>query len=138
MGKKNTTINRNVSVSDFQVWRANNDKTVKHLRKSITERVGGQYLPRALSKETRKKILLSLTERRTNETVIDSLEHTKVRSWIAERCNFEYNPNDDRHYGFLKEELQKIEFVLQQREINNEYEVEAENPKRCKRMRIDK
>jgi len=138
MGKKNTTINRNVSVSDFQVWRANDDRTVKELRQSITRRVGGQYLPRALSKETRKNLLLSLSEREVSESVISSLEHKKVRLWIAEKCNIEYEPSEERHYGFLKKELQKIEYVLKEQNINKDVKIESDNPSRCERMRIDK
>jgi len=138
MGKKNTTINRNVSVSDFQVWRANDDRTVKELRQSITRRVGGQYLPRALSKETRKNLLLSLSERDANESVISSLEHKKVRLWIAEKCDIEYEPSGKRHYGFLKKELQKIEYILEERNINKDVEIETDNPSRCERMRVDK
>jgi len=130
MDKKNNTINRDVSVSEFQIWKANSNKTVSELRESITKRVGGQYLPRALSNETRKRILLQITNTRNITKIVDELNHIKVRSWIAEGYDFNYNGNGNRHYGFLKEELQRIEFKLQQMGVEKQYEIETENPDR--------
>lgn len=133
MDKKNTTINREVSISKFNQWRAEDTRNTSNIRKSITKRVGGVYLPRCLSSETRKYIIRNLTE--TSETLIEQLNHIKQRYWISELCEFQYCGDNGRCYTFNKIELQKIDFTLKQNNINQNSDIEEEPP-RIKRMRI--
>lgn len=134
MEQENNAINRNVSISDFHQCRATDSRTTSEVRKSITKRVDGTYLPRSLSPETRKEIIQNLVN--TSTSLINNLNHIKQRHWISELCEFDYNGDKGRCYTFNKAELQKIDFTLKKRDINKEGEVD-ENPERIERMRIE-
>lgn len=129
--------NRDVNVTEFTIYKANNNRTRDELRQSITKRVGGQYLPRAISNETRVNIIKSLDPEPVYNSILESKNHIQLRKWIGDICGFDYDytkENCTRAYTLNRNELQHIDYMLDKHDIDGDFEINTENPKRVERM----
>jgi len=124
------------TTTPFQKWRARDNRNIKKIRRDIASKVNGKFLPTALSKTTRVNIIHLLNHQ--PKDFIRKLDYLDQRHWISEICCFQYKSSNERCYTYNKLELQKIDYKLEKEGIDKKAEVEFNNPKRCKRMRIDK
>lgn len=96
-----------------EIERLQDDRSAAEIRESVCDRTGTEPIPSRLSRETIVESIGRLARSSVARKTAAAMTERKVRVWLGDLCDVEFDPTDDRGLNYRREELQKIDQALE-------------------------